>query len=218
MSIQPSAPRGHPVFAAAYEWLGRSIEAGPIGTARRQLLADAQGVVVDLGAGTGVNLPHLGEAVTQIHLVEPDPHMVRLLNRRRPDRAVIHQLGAEELPFADASIDTVLATLTLCTVGDPAVAAAEILRVLRPSGRLLVLEHVRSTDPRRAQLQDLLHVPWGWFGAGCDPRRDTEAVLTAAGFDTTGLTRLSVSGMLLASDWLTGRLDRPRVRGRRARR
>jgi ubiquinone/menaquinone biosynthesis C-methylase UbiE len=189
-----------------YGRMAASIEAGPIGAARRELLADAYGVVVDLGAGIGLNLPHLPAAVTQVHLVEPDPHMIRRLEPNLPDHAVVHQVGAEALPLDDDSADTVLATLTLCTVGDPAAAVAEIRRVLRPGGQVLVLEHVRSLDPQLARWQDRLHRPWRWFGAGCNLNRDTAAAFTTTGFDTTGLTRLTTPGMPLTREWLTGRL------------
>jgi SAM-dependent methyltransferase len=219
----------HPVFAALYPRMARGFEAGPIGAARRELLAGASGVVVDLGAGIGLNLPHLvaardegpggDPAVTSVHLVEPDPHMVRRLKPNLPADATaqqvlvpqvtVHQVGAERLPFPDGSVDTVLATLTLCTVGDLPAAVEQIRRVLRPGGRLLVLEHVRSLDRRVAAWQDRLQRPWRWFGAGCNPNRDTGAALAAAGFDTSGLSRFTVPGATLTHEWITGSLTRP---------
>ncbi len=114
--------------------------------------------------------------------------------------------GAVVLPLDDDSVDTVLATLTLCTVGDLPAAVAEIRRVLRPGGQVLVLEHVRSLDPQLARWQDRLHRPWRWCGAGCTPNRDTAAAFTTAGFDTTALTRFTVPGMPLTREWVTGRL------------
>ncbi len=197
---------GHPVFAAAYGRMAAGMEAGPIGAARRALLVDARGVVVDLGAGIGLNLPHLPRAVTGVHLVEPDPHMLRRLETHRPEDATVHRAGAERLPLGDASADTVLATLTLCTVTDLAAAVSEIRRVLRPGGQLLVLEHVRSLDPRLAGWQDRLHRPWRWFGAGCTINRDTTAALAVGGFDTAGLTRFHAPGPPVTGEWVTGRL------------
>jgi SAM-dependent methyltransferase len=215
---------GHPVFAALYPRMARGFEAGPIGAARRDLLAGAGGVVVDLGAGIGLNLPHLlpppggkpraGPAVTSVHLVEPDPHMVRRLRADLPAHAApgqitVHQVRAEQLPLPDGSVDTVLATLTLCTVGDVPAAVEQIRRVLRPAGRLLVLEHVRSVKPGLAAWQNGLSGPWRWFGAGCHPDRDTAAALAEAGFDTSGLTRLTVPGITLAREWITGPVTHP---------
>jgi SAM-dependent methyltransferase len=198
----------HPVFAAYYAWMSRSIEVGPVGAARRDLLAGASGVVVDLGSGIGLNLPHLGTAVTTVHAVEPDPAMVRRLEPRLPAGALIHQAGAEALPLPDASVDTVLATLTLCSVGDLDASLAEVRRVLRPSGQVLVLEHVRSSDRRLAAWQGRLRGAWRFLGGGCTLDRDTGGALARAGFDTTGLRRLDVPGMPLTREWLTGRATR----------
>lgn len=88
--------------------------------------------------------------------------------------------GDERLPFPDASFDTAVATLVFCTIPDPGAALAEIARVLRPGGRLLFLEHVRAADPRVARWQDRLERPWGWFGRGCHPNRDTLATIEAS--------------------------------------
>lgn len=195
---------GHPLFAALYGRFGGSLEAGRIGAARRELVAQASGVVLDLGAGTGANLPLLPDAVTTVHAVEPDPYMIRYLRRRLPENGVVHQTRGEDLPLEDGSVDTVLATLTLCTVQDVPQVLAEIRRVLRPDGRVLVLEHVLASRPRAARLQRLFKAPWRWAGAGCNPDRDTETALVEAGFDTGGLRRFGVRGAMLASEWITG--------------
>jgi ubiquinone/menaquinone biosynthesis C-methylase UbiE len=213
--------RGHPIFAAVYGWNARSLEDGPIGTLRRELLAGATGQVVDLGAGIGLNLPHLGPEVERVHLVEPDPHMIRRLERTLTSigsdadqsvagRAVVHRARAEALPLPDSEVDTVLATLTLCTVADVAATMTEIRRVLRPGGQVLVLEHVRSTSPRMAAWQDRLQRPWRWFGAGCNPNRDTGKALTAAGFDVSPLRRIAVRGLPMTPEWITGRVTTTR--------
>jgi SAM-dependent methyltransferase len=204
---QGSTP-GHRVFAALYSWLSPAIEAGPVGDARRTLLTQARGVVADLGAGAGVNLAHLGPDVTHVHLIEPDPHMLRRLPGDLPPQVEVHRAEAEDLPLSTAGVDTVLATLSLCTVRDPDAVAAEIRRVLRPGGGVLILEHVRSTDPGTARRQDRWARPWGLISAGCRPNRDTAGILAAAGFDTSALRRFSVPGMLLTGEWLTGRLAR----------
>jgi ubiquinone/menaquinone biosynthesis C-methylase UbiE len=206
MSERHATRVGHPVFAAAYSWMAGAMEAGPVGTSRRELVTNAQGVVVDLGAGIGLNLPHLGEAVTKTHLIEPDPHMIRRLTSNLPDHVQVHQVGAEHLPLDDNSVDTVLATLTLCTVDDLPASLAEARRVLHPDGQLLLLEHVRSHNPLVARCQDYLHRPWRWFGAGCNCNRDIATALASAGFDTTKLTRFTVPGMGVVREWLTGRL------------
>ena len=195
---------GHRVFAALYTWMSPAIEAGPVGAARRDLVTQARGVVVDLGAGAGVNLAHLGPAVTHVDLVEPDPHMLRRLGTRLPAHAQVHQAGAERLPLPMACADTVLATLTLCTVQDPHAAVDEIRRVLRPGGRLLILEHVRAADPRLARWQHRTAGIWSRLGGGCRPDRDTVGLLTRAGFDIGVLRHFNAPGMPQASEWVTG--------------
>lgn len=200
----PTVP-GHPVFAAFYERLAAGLEASSIGAARRDLVGRASGVVVDLGAGIGLNLPHLGPDVEHVHLVEPDPHMLRRIGTL-PDAATAHAAYAEALPLPDDSVDTVVSTLTLCTVTDLATSLREIRRVLRPGGQLLVLEHVRAPSAGRAWWQDRMRVPWGWAGGGCSPNRDTVAGLSAAGFDTSEVAMFQVPGAVLAWDWAVGRL------------
>jgi SAM-dependent methyltransferase len=196
--------RGRPLFTAMYAVTCPALEKGLIGQVRRELVTTARGVVIDLGAGTGANLPHLGSAVTEIHAVEPDPHMARRLRPRLPGKATLHAATAEALPLDDASADTVLATLTLCSVQDLDAAAREIRRVLRPGGLLLVLEHVRADNPRRAAWQRRLRGAWGCFGGGCDPGRDTTTHLTRAGFDTMGLRRFELPGEPVTRDWVMG--------------
>lgn len=89
---------------------------------------------------------------------------------------------AEALPFADDTFDTGVATLVLCTVPDPAAAVTELARVLKPGGRLLFIEHVRSDDPDRARWQDRLEKPWRFMADGCYCNRDTEAMLGSSAF------------------------------------
>ncbi len=138
------------LFAAAYDRsLKRTEEAG-LGEMRRRLLADAAGRVVEIGAGTGVNLDLYPEAVTELVLVEPDPHMAKRLRARlaaSSRRATVLEAPAERLPHPDSSFDLAVATLVLCTVPDPAATLAELRRVLVPGGRLALIEHVRAEDP-----------------------------------------------------------------------
>jgi ubiquinone/menaquinone biosynthesis C-methylase UbiE len=160
---------------------------------RASVLAASAGRTLELGAGTGANAPRYPAAVTELVLTEPDPHMARRLREKLaaappPFDYEVVESGAERLPFDDDSFDTVASTLVLCTVADPARTAREVARVLRPDGRLLLLEHVR--DPRDGSLgrwQDRLRRPWGWLAGGCHPNRDTVATLGVAGFDVSGL-------------------------------
>ena len=180
----------HRFFAAIYDRLMAGAEKAGLKGMRAELVAQANGRTLELGAGTGLNLAHYTDAVTELVLTEPDPFMANKLRERLtddPPAAVsveVVESPAERLPFEDASFDTVVSTLVLCTVSDPGRAVGELARVLRPGGRLLYLEHVRSEDERLSRWQDRLDRPWGWVAGGCHPNRPTTATLAAAGFDT----------------------------------
>ena len=201
----------HPVFAALYD---RVVIAGPekagLRQMRAELLASARGRVLELGSGTGLNLPHYdGDQVTELVLTEPDPHMVKRLRRRAAALQIpseVVETGAEQLPFGDHSFDAVVSTLVLCTVQDASRAAGEAARVLKPDGRLLLIEHVRATEgSRRARWQDRLEHPWNRVGAGCHPNRETAATLSA-NFDVSALQPDQMPGSLSA-------LVKPLVKG-----
>ena len=178
----------HPIFARVYDRLMAGTEKAGLAQMRHQLLATASGRVLELGAGTGHNLEHYTDAVTELVMTEPDPHMASRLRERleregtAADRASVIVTPAEDLPFDDGSFDTVVATLVLCTVENPTRAVAEARRVLVEGGQLLYLEHVRSQSPRLARWQDRLERPWGFFAAGCHPNRATDQLLAGAGF------------------------------------
>ena len=175
--------KGHRVFAAVYDRLNAGAERTWLGTRRADLVARATGQVLEIGAGTGANLAHY-QGVERVVAVEPAPAM-RARLRSRLDRAVVpvevSDAPAEHLGLPDASIDTVVCTLVLCSVADPDATLAELRRVLRPGGQLLVLEHVRG-EGRRARWQDRVTPLWRRVGAGCHPNRDTRAAIERAGF------------------------------------
>ncbi|HEX6117138.1 MAG TPA: class I SAM-dependent methyltransferase [Solirubrobacterales bacterium] len=180
---------GHRFFAAIYDRLMASTEDAGLRDMRADLVASASGRTLELGAGTGLNLGHYPPGVSELVLTEPDPHMARRLRSRleaEPPAAgssEVVEAGAESLPFEDSSFDTVVSTLCLCTVAEPERVVEEVARVLRPGGRLLYIEHVRSDDTRVARWQDRLERPWGWLAAGCHPNRDTAATLSASGLE-----------------------------------
>lgn len=175
------------LFAALYDRATARAESAGLGDLRRRLLGGAAGRVLEIGAGTGANLPHYGPAVTALTLAEPAAPMRRRLEaraaREAPGARVIDAV-AESLPLPDDSIDTVVSTLVLCGAADPAAALGEARRVLVPGGRLLVLEHVRSDDPALARRQDRLRRLNRAFTC-CDCNRRTLDAIRAAGFDIT---------------------------------
>ncbi len=172
-------------FAAVYDpflWAG---EQAGVRALRRELLGQARGCTVEIGGGTGLNLPYYPDDLDELVLAEPDrPMQVRLERRlRRSDRlrARVVEAPAESLPFADGSVDTVVSTFVLCTVETPEVALREIVRVLRPDGQFLFLEHVRSRSKRLASWQDRLAGPWRRFARGCRCNRATAELIASSG-------------------------------------
>jgi SAM-dependent methyltransferase len=175
-------------FAAMYDRGLKATEENGLGEMRAELLAGARGRVVEIGAGTGVNLDLYGPGVEDLTLIEPDPHMGTRLRARLEDRgggtpARLVVAPGEAMPFANDSFDTAVATLVLCTVPDPVATIGELARVLKPGGKLLFIEHVRSEDPDRARWQDRLEKPWRFIADGCHCNRDTAATLGASAFE-----------------------------------
>ena len=169
------------LFARFYDTVSKGSEDAGLRDERRKLLASAEGVTLELGAGTGLNLEHYPEAVTRLVLAEPDEHMRRRLARRADEfapAAASVDAGVDALPFAEATFDTAVVTFVLCSVPDQEAALRELARVLKPTGRLLFLEHVRSDDPRLAKWQDRVRPLYNLVG--CNPNRDTLAALEAS--------------------------------------
>lgn len=147
---------------------------------RRQLLAEARGAVLEIGAGTGLNLRHYPAGLEELVLVEPgEPMADRIDLSRAPDGVPtrVVRAPAEDLPFAAGTFDTVVSTLVLCTVSDPVRAVAEVARVLRPGGRLLFCEHVGAESGWRRALQRRSVRPWAAFADGCRCDRPTQTTI-----------------------------------------
>jgi ubiquinone/menaquinone biosynthesis C-methylase UbiE len=208
--------RGHPFVARIYDRLLARSERAGLSEMRRSLLAGASGRTLEIGAGTGLNLSHYTDAVTELVLAEPDPHMAERLRARAaseppvPARVEVISAPAEQLPFEDASFDTVVSTLVLCTVEEPKSALAEARRVLVEGGRLLFLEHVRAESPRLAWWQDRLERPWGRVAGGCHPNRATGETLAGAGLWIEQLDRERFpKGVRLVRPMIKGVATRP---------
>jgi ubiquinone/menaquinone biosynthesis C-methylase UbiE len=181
-------PRGSWFSATTYDFALRGAEKAGMAERRRKLVSSARGSVLELGAGTGLNLAYYPAGLERLVICEPEPHMFKHLRKRAEklgSSAELVQAQAEALPFEDDSFDTVVGTLVFCTIGDPRRALEEVRRVLRPSGSLLFLEHVRSDSPRLARWQDRLSRPWGAFAEGCRCNQATVELLREAGFAVT---------------------------------
>jgi ubiquinone/menaquinone biosynthesis C-methylase UbiE len=148
------------IFAAGYDTFMKGPEKAVLRDHRRALLATVSGRVLEIGGGTGANLPFYGAGVEELVITEPEEPMARRLEHKLSEYdlpARVVRAPAEQLPFEDATFDYAVSTLVLCTVDDPGDALGEIRRLLKPDGALLFLEHVRSEDPRLARWQDRLH-------------------------------------------------------------
>ena len=169
------------MFAAVYDKASHGAEVAGMRARRRDLVGAADGYTLEIGGGTGLNVEHYGPAVDRLVITEPEAHRANKLRTR------LHEAGRSAevvetagLPFASASFDTVVATLVLCTVPDQVKTFEEVHRVLRPGGRLLFLEHVRSLDPAVARMQDVMRPLYGFVGRGCQPNRPTLETLMAS--------------------------------------
>ena len=179
---------GGTIFSAMYDSFMAKTEKAGLEDLRVGLLSAARGQVLEIGGGTGANLALYGPAVESLTFTEPEGPMVKRLQKRvreqtRPATAL--RAPAEDLPFEDNSVDTVVSTVVLCTVDDQPRALREIRRVLRPDGQLLFLEHVLSTDPKVVRLQNRMNRINRVVAHGCNCNRPTLTTLEAAGFSIT---------------------------------
>jgi ubiquinone/menaquinone biosynthesis C-methylase UbiE len=180
----------HPRFASFYEWFARSGQQRQLLDPLREATAgQAAGVVLEVGAGTGRNFSfYRPEQVERVEATEPDPAMLAHARAQAEQAAVpivLMQAPVEALPFADATFDSAVVTLVLCSVEDPAQALGEIKRVLKPQGTLFLFEHVRSPKRVLAHLQDaLVPLTTRLFG-NCHWNRDPLRLVEAAGFQVT---------------------------------
>ena len=148
---------------------------------RSELVALAHGRVLEVGCGTGLGLRDFGAGVDGVWGIDPNAASLRRARRRLPT-AGLAVASAEHLPFAAASFDCVLSSLVFCSVPDPLRGLHEVRRVLKPEGRLLMLEHVQARSRFPARMLDLLQPPWTAVTGGCHPNRHTERTVEAAGF------------------------------------
>ena len=181
-------------FALTYDRFSRAAEEAGLAALRQSLLADARGRVLEIGGGTGANLPYYNGNIESLFITEPEPPMLQRLQRKARQHeplAKVLRAPAEDLPFEDDTFDTVVSTLVLCGVDDQPRSLREVGRVLRPGGRLLFLEHVRSDDPQLARFQDRMN--WlNRFVVHCDCNRPTLSSIEAEGFTISRLDQMTL--------------------------
>ncbi|HET7414931.1 MAG TPA: class I SAM-dependent methyltransferase [Arthrobacter sp.] len=191
-------------FAAMYDRMNAAAERTLVGNHRAKVVGTAHGVVVEIGAGTGANLPHYDAGqIDRLLLTEPDPHMRRRLQWKIDGAAPqVREIAAavdgsaERIELPDASADVVISTLVLCSVSDLAASAVEAVRVLKPGGKLLFLEHVCSGHASVRRWQDRLTPIQRRLAGGCHLNRDTLTALRAAGLETDDVERWEFPGRL----------------------
>jgi ubiquinone/menaquinone biosynthesis C-methylase UbiE len=152
---------------------------------RQRAIGAAHGFVLEIGVGSGLNLPLYGSGVGGVCAIDPSPELLSLARKRwlrRRWRYGWCELRGEHLPFAEASFDTVVTTWTLCTIPHPLPALVEMRRVLKPTGKLVFAEHGLSPEPRVARWQHLLTPLWRRISGGCHLDREMDELIRAAGF------------------------------------
>ena len=172
---------------------------------RRAALADVRGEVLEIGFGTGLNLPHYPAGVRKLTTVDVSPGMSRLARKRiaaSPIAVDHHVLNGERLPFAGDTFDSVASTFTLCSIGDVGQALREIRRVLKPAGRFHFVEHGLSDDPQVQAWQRRLTPLQKIVLGGCHLDRDIQALIEGAGFTFLRLDRSHMDNFPKVSGYL----------------
>jgi ubiquinone/menaquinone biosynthesis C-methylase UbiE len=157
---------------------------------RREVVAAAQGRVLEVGVGSGLNFPLYGPQVEIVYGIDPSPRLLAMARRRAAAagiRAALLQGSAAAIPLADQSVDTVVMTWTLCSIPDPLASLREMRRVLKPDGRLCFVEHGLSPDPTVERWQHRLTPVWCHVAGGCHLDRKMDDLVRSAGFDLTAL-------------------------------
>jgi len=180
---------------------------------RTELLAQVQGDVLELGIGTGLNLPHYPKTITWLHAVDPANLLPKLVTERAASRSFpirLQYVTAESLPYDDRSFDFVVSTWTLCTIPDPVRALREVRRVLKTEGTVLFLEHGLSDDQNIATWQNRLNPIQNIIGCGCNLNRRIDQLITQAGLKIVNLNRFQMESVpRVGGEMYRGRAIRP---------
>src|SRR5581483_1726392 len=177
------------LFPRLCDWVMRQPRLSAL---RRELLSGVKGEVLEIGFGSGLNLPHYPKGVTKITAVDPNGAMSRLAEKRvnaSPIPVDYKTIGAERIPIGDAAFDSIVSTWTLCSIPEVDLALKEIDRLLKPGGRFFFLEHGRSEDPKVRRWQDRLTPLNKRLAGGCHLNRDIRGLIAASGLKVVALNR-----------------------------
>lgn len=168
---------------------------------RKRVVGSAQGRVLEIGAGSGLNLPFYGASVHEILALEPAPRLIAMAQRsaRASVPVAFIEGSAEAIPLDDETVDTVVTTWTLCTIPQARVALNEMRRVLKPGGRLVFVEHGLAPEERVQRWQDRLTPLWKWIAGGCHLNRPIPAIIEGSGFDLERLETGYMPGLKVMS-------------------
>jgi len=190
----------HPFLARIYDTVLAPTERAGVREQRRRMMEGVTGSVLEIAAGTGLNVPLYPDTADEVHAVEPDRHMLaKLLGRASTSAVPLHVYRADacHLPFADGVFDAAIIAFALCTIPDPSRALDEVHRVVRPGGTLRFLEHVRSANDATARWQDRINPLWSRVAGGCRLNQPTVEILASSRWEIDDLWR-SGGGFVVA--------------------
>lgn len=200
----------HHIFPHLMDWVMAGEEFRRL---RTDLLSGLHGEVLELGIGTGLNLPHYPKTITWLHAVDPANLLPKIITERSTRQSFpirIQHVTAESLPYDDRSFDFVVSTWTLCTIPAPVKALREVRRVLKPNGRFLFLEHGRSENEKIAVWQDRLNPVQNIIGCGCNLNRKIDHIIAQAGLKLMTIDRFQMQSVPRLGDAMyKGTASRP---------
>jgi ubiquinone/menaquinone biosynthesis C-methylase UbiE len=164
---------------------------------RQRIVGAAEGLVLEVGVGSGLNFPIYGASVTSVIGLEPSPELLRMARPRASAAAIpvaLLDASAEAIPLGSGSIDTIVTTWTLCTIPNAQRALAEMRRVLKPVGALLFVEHGRAPEPGIARWQDRLDPLWSHLAGGCHLNRKMDDLIAGSGFRIEAMENARLPG------------------------
>lgn len=186
------------LMAQSYDWAMRKTEQRCLNQWRKELLTQATGELLEIGAGTGINLPHYPDHLTEITLSEPDPQMRNKLQKKlsaTTNRGIqLTPWSAEQVELPDQSLDTIVCSLVLCSVNDQQQALTELYRLLRPGGQLLFLEHIIAAEEKTIRWQKRLEPIWRCCSGNCHLTRDTLSNIEATGLQIEQVSEADIIG------------------------